>query len=237
MASRSRSSSKGGLVGGQFANRRAAWLLLGGALPALVFGALAYHATRPRTPQSLGWDLVLVRDAHHLGALQPLGDLALSFSDLGGLVDRSVLTGLLAAVLLLLAFRRTTHAVFGGVILAGVLLNPLLQQAFERSPPEQQPTPGHYAFPSGLAFAAAACFGWLTIACWHSVWRWPLLVLGAATSLLIALQAVFSGEHWPSDVVAGWCLAALALTLAHLVRRRLGGGRLPGPPGPQFSDR
>jgi membrane-associated phospholipid phosphatase len=235
MASRSRSSSERGLVAGQFADRRAEWLLLGGALPALVFGALAYHATRPETRQSLGWDLVLVRDVHHLGALQPLDDLALSLVDLGGLVDRSVLLALLGAVLLLLAWRRTPQAVFGGVILAGVLLNPLLQQAFERSPPSQ--TPGDYAFPSGLAFGALACFGWLTIACWRSVWRWPLLVLGTAISLLIALQAVVTGEHWPSDIVAGWCLAALALTLAHLVRRRLVGGRQPGPPGPRFSDR
>jgi membrane-associated phospholipid phosphatase len=54
---------------------------------------------------------------------------------------------------------------------------------------------------------------------------------------MIAFQAVFSGEHWPSDVVAGWCLAALALTLAHLVRRQLVGGRQSGPPGPRFSDR
>jgi membrane-associated phospholipid phosphatase len=195
-------------------------LLFGVALPSLVFGTLAVHATRDAEPRRLGWDFDLLDGAQHAGALKPLRELALSLSGFRDVVDHAAFLLLLAAALLVLVWRRRPHAVFGGVILFGLLLNPVLQEAFGRLPPESS-TPEEYAFPSGLAFGVVALFGWLTIALWRSAWRWPLVVLGTAASLMIAVQAVVTGDHWPSDELAGWCLAVLSITLAYPLYRRL----------------
>jgi membrane-associated phospholipid phosphatase len=61
-------------------------------------------------------------------------------------------------------------------------------------------------FPSGHALGSIAVFGALAFSAWPSRWRWPLLVSGAAFVLAFGVSLVFFRTHYPSDVLAGWCL-------------------------------
>ncbi len=97
----------------------------------------------------------------------------------------------------------------------GLLLNTLLKRGFDR------PRPGlvaHLAevdtssFPSGHAMLSA--IGFLTLgvllASGAERRRERAYILGAAVALtlLIGSSRVYLGVHWPSDVLAGWCLGA-----------------------------
>jgi diacylglycerol kinase family enzyme/membrane-associated phospholipid phosphatase len=74
---------------------------------------------------------------------------------------------------------------------------------------------GGYSFPSGHASGIAALTGVLVVLTLQSVkrrWlrRW-LTVLWLALALLVGLDRVLLGAHYPSDVTAGWLLGALAV--------------------------
>ena len=55
--------------------------------------------------------------------------------------------------------------------------------------------------------------------------RTKALVYGLAFAVLACVGAsrVYLGVHWPSDVLAGWCLGSLWALVAWLVLRRIGG--------------
>ena len=51
---------------------------------------------------------------------------------------------------------------------------------------------------------------------WASRWRWLAVVVGAMFVAAVGMAVVADSGHWPSDVLAGWCLAlawVAALTL------------------------
>lgn len=61
----------------------------------------------------------------------------------------------------------------------------------------------HYSFPSGHTQAAAALFTYLTRLYPRRWWLW---VIGVG---LIGLSRIYSGVHFPADVLAGACLGSL----------------------------
>jgi undecaprenyl-diphosphatase len=126
-----------------------------------------------------------------------------------------LLIGLLALGYILL-LRKGASAMlllvsFGGAM----LLNSLLKQSFDRPRPELV---AHLAevhtasFPSGHAMLSAACYLTLgTLLAGVTPGR-PLktYLMGAAIllTLVIGGSRVYLGVHWPTDVLAGWCLGA-----------------------------
>jgi len=67
-----------------------------------------------------------------------------------------------------------------------------------------------YSFPSGHAFVPAVYFGILAcVLAARTWWRAAVVVLAA----LLGFSRVYLGYHYPSDVVAGWALAVVWLTL------------------------
>jgi membrane-associated phospholipid phosphatase len=78
---------------------------------------------------------------------------------------------------------------------------------------ESHPTDA--AFPSGHAEAAIALYGMVfylaAVYVKDARIRLPLQLLSAWVIVLTAFQRVYSGEHWPSDVVGGTLLGGLAL--------------------------
>ena len=67
----------------------------------------------------------------------------------------------------------------------------------------------HYSFPSGHAYGSLLVYGFL--ACLAA--SWPIYILAALLVFLIGLSRVYLGAHFPSDVLGGWLLAAVALVI------------------------
>ncbi|MFB9969249.1 phosphatase PAP2 family protein [Pseudoroseomonas cervicalis] len=144
------------------------------------------------------WLEIMMRDFTSLGShavLMLIGALALGYILL--------LRKGLSALLLVLSFGGATA------------LNGLLKLGFDRPRPElvSHLVEVHTAsFPSGHAMLSAACYLTLgtLLAGVTPRRRLKLYVMGAAMllTLLVGGSRVYLGVHWPTDVLAGWCLGA-----------------------------
>lgn len=152
----------------------------------------------PADPLGPPWLELTMRDITALGGIPVLG--LLSLLALGWLVLRQRWR---SVTLMLLALP------------GALLLNTLLKQSFDRPRPSLV---AHLvevetsSFPSGHAMLSAV--GFLTLgvllAGGADRRRERGYILGAAVALtlLIGCSRVYLGVHWPSDVLAGWCLGA-----------------------------
>lgn len=155
---------------------------------------------------------------------------AIDISALGGFTLLWLIGLSGAAFLLLLGKRR--EAGWLAVSFAGSsLLSTGLKSLFHRARPGLVP---HLAqtmtasFPSGHAMSSAAAYLTLAIMLAETQTRraTKVLLVGVAVLVVLAIGAsrVFLGVHWPSDVIAGWCLGsawALGVWAAnHWLKRR-----------------
>ena len=82
-----------------------------------------------------------------------------------------------------------------------------------------------YAFPSGHALAAATCWFMIAVLLGFGRARWvkvTLWVAAFAIAALVGLSRIYLGVHWWTDVIGGFALAGLWLSvlgLAMLSRR------------------
>lgn len=136
------------------------------------------------------------------------------------LVWPSVLVGpvvALAAIGLLLRKQRFAAAIGWGAAVGGILvLDPALKALVAR--PELNPMSNGYSFPSGSAMLLLAATIVLIVSL-PAARRPCAAVGGAALVLYQGAMLVSIRWHYPSDVVAGWCvtvawLAAVWLTVA-----------------------
>lgn len=148
---------------------------------------------------------------------------------LGGFTVVTLAT--LVGVLAFLFHRRWRHAaVLLGTVLLAEISSETMKALYSRPRPDLVPH-GSYvysaSFPSGHSTASAATF--LTLAVLISSLeperRSKALVYGLALTLLVAVgfSRVYLGVHWPSDVLAGWCLGAAWAFLAWVVLGAIGG--------------
>lgn len=203
-------------------------LIVAGALWA--FGVLAGEVMEGET---LAFDravLLALRDpanpANPLGPMW-LREMVRDLTALGGI---AVLTLLTCGVLAFMALRRLWGA--AGLLLAsvlgGMLVSTVLKAAFERARPELVPH-GSYvtsaSFPSGHAMMSAVVYLTLGVllARVEPDRRSKAFVLSCAVvlTLLVGVSRVYLGVHWPTDVLAGWCLGAAWALGCWLVARWL----------------
>jgi len=173
----------------------------------LVLGGLAQAAW---SHPALGFDVVPLRWLH-ANATPTLDQIMLTLTTLS---DPPEMAGLLALTLLALCLTRRFREAAALLIIAGgaEVIDLLLKEVFHRSRPALWTTlipETDYSFPSGHAMFTAVLLGAALLWCWNTRWRIPVLLLGGAFTVLVGLSRVYLGVHFPSDILAAWCLAAL----------------------------
>lgn len=144
----------------------------------------------------------------------------------------------MVTILGILAFafhRRYRHAaVMAGAVLLAWLSSDITKMLFDRPRPDLVPHGAYVysgSFPSGHSTLATATYLTLAmlVASLEPRRRTKALAYGLAGIVLVGvgLSRVYLGVHWPSDVLAGWCLGS-AWALVAWVALRLVGGRTRG---------
>lgn len=144
---------------------------------------------------------------------------------LGGATVLTVFTAI--AVGYLAIVKRPAAAVFLTTAIAGgATVSTRLKLGFARSRPEviaHLVTANSSSFPSGHAMNSAAAYltlGTLLARTFEDLWvRVYIVGVAIALTLLIGLARVYLGVHWPSDVIAGWCVGAAWAVFCSLVAR------------------
>lgn len=163
------------------------------------------------------WLLLALRSASDLS--DPIGpkwfeEMMRDITALGG---TAVLTLGVLAVTGFLALTRKTHAAVTVLVsvVSGMVLSQAIKWAYARPRPELVPhgmDTYSASFPSGHSMMAAVVYLTLgaLLARHQSKRRMKVYVLIVAAMLtaLVGISRIYLGVHWPTDVLAGWCLGA-----------------------------
>ncbi len=171
-----------------------------------------------------------------------LTDIMRVVTDLGGVI---VITGVTIAVTALALHRRRPDAAVFMVsaTLGSFVIVQITKAVVARPRPatiDRAVSVSGAAFPSGHAASSLACYGAVAVLI---AWTWrsrSAAFVGAVALLVVAVlvgaSRVYLGVHWPSDVLAGWAIAAswlaalvAAQAAASVIRL---GRRVPGSGGP-----
>jgi undecaprenyl-diphosphatase len=196
----------------------------------LAFGLIAEIAM-DRTVSALDRELILwFRNPANLS--DPIGPVWLEEAarDITAMGSFAVLGILLFVVtsFLFLTGKRDAAWVMLVAVVGGVALNSLLKLGFDRPRPDLvAPTARIFtpSFPSG--HAALSAITYLTVAALLSRTtesrRLRLYVMGLAIALtfMIGVSRIYLGVHYPTDVLAGWCIGAAWALICWVAMTRL----------------
>ena len=129
----------------------------------------------------------------------------------------------------LVAARKAATAAFVvAAVTGGALTSTLLKLLFARARPD---IVGHLvevhsaSFPSGHALNSAVTYltlgALLARTAGARSLRIYVMAVAVSLTLVIGFSRVYLGVHWPSDVIAGWCLGAAWAVLCSLIARTL----------------
>ncbi|QQR36817.1 phosphatase PAP2 family protein [Devosia oryziradicis] len=167
----------------------------------------------PDTVIGPSWVHEMVRDITALGSFSLLGLLVL------GVCAYLYLSRLHSAAVFVLVS-----------VLGGTLLSTVLKMGYNRPRPDLTTMSEQFtaSFPSGHAMLSAVTFLTLGALLARFAPTRPLQILSLVGALLLTLLVGFSrlymGVHYPSDILAGWCLgsawALLCSSVAFILQRR-----------------
>ncbi len=136
-------------------------------------------------------------------------------TNFGGVIGVLVITLGIAALLVLRKKYKKTILLISGVA-GAALINVLLKLIFERTRPDlwhQLVVETSFSFPSGHAMASSALAFSVIALLWNTKYRWPAVLIGAAFTILIGFSRLYLGVHYPTDILAGWCVSGLWVLL------------------------
>lgn len=79
-----------------------------------------------------------------------------------------------------------------------------------------------FSFPSGHTVGSTMAYGLLAYLAWQALpqpWNYIVTALLTGLIILVGVSRIYLGAHFPSDVVAGWMLGAIGLTIIIFVIR------------------
>lgn len=191
-------------------------LLLGIAAPLWAFTEIAEEVGEGDARAFDESVLLALRTSDHADPIGPhwVENAVLDLTALGGFTVLALVT--LLAIGYLFAIKRWNDALLLlAATLGGTAISEGLKVGFNRPRPDLVAhivETTSMSFPSGHAMLSAVTYLTLGAVIAHTQPRASLrgYVLGAAIllTLLIGVSRVYLGVHWPTDVLAGWCLGA-----------------------------
>jgi undecaprenyl-diphosphatase len=142
---------------------------------------------------------------------------------LGGVAALSLIV-LFTATYFILVGKRSAALFVVAAVAGGTALSQGLKMLFDRPRPDlipNAPIELTASFPSGHAMMSAVTY--LTLGVLLTRLEAPrrvhafFLVVAVIMTVLIGISRVYLGVHWPTDVLAGWCLGAAWALLCWLV--------------------
>jgi len=140
--------------------------------------------------------------------------LAFTFTWIGSVYGIAIITTLFG-IWLLSRRRFVDVATLLVTVLGGTLLTLVLKEAFQQIRPDVFPplaVERNFSFPSGHSLTSLCLWGfiggWLVMQGPKEIWRWLIAAMGLGVALLVGLSRLYLGVHWPTDVVAGFLVAA-----------------------------
>jgi undecaprenyl-diphosphatase len=201
--------------------------LLGALLIAVtalfVFGWLAEEVLEGDTQK---FDAV-VRNAVHQLTTPGLTHLMQAFSVLGSVAVSTALS-LLAICALIYSHQARTAALVAITMLGAGVLDLALKHTFHRARPIGffGISPSSYSFPSGHALGSLCFYGVLAAILSARVRgraaRFCIWIAATILVTLIGFSRIYLGVHYPSDVIAGYCAAAVWVGMVVFLDRTLG---------------
>jgi len=209
--------------------QREVWLLVGIFVVAaglLAFGTLAEEVIEGGTHAVDRAVLLALRNP--ADPSDPLGpgwfeEMARDVTSLGSHVILTLITLTVIGYLVMVRKRGAALLVLASIG-GGMVLSALLKRVFERSRPDLVPHAVEVytaSFPSGHAMLSAVTY--LTLGALltrvESGRRVKVFLLSVAVivTVLVGASRVYLGVHWPTDVLAGWCVGATWAMLCWLV--------------------
>jgi undecaprenyl-diphosphatase len=114
----------------------------------------------------------------------------------------------------------------GAVIPLTVLVGALLKMTFERARPVTEYAMNMklqtFSFPSGHSSGSTIAFGLLAFIAYSKLpapWNAVAAAIFAIVPLFVGISRVYLGAHFPSDVIAGWALGLISLTVIIFIIR------------------
>jgi undecaprenyl-diphosphatase len=125
---------------------------------------------------------------------------------------------------LLMARRHAAALQVAVSIGGGALLSSLIKMAFDRPRPDLVPhavAVASASFPSGHAMLSAVAYltigGLLMRVQTRLATKVYVLTTAVLLTVLIGISRIYLGVHWPTDVLAGWCIGAAWALLCWVV--------------------
>lgn len=188
-----------------------------------VFGWLAEEVLEGDTQK---FDAV-VRNAVHQLTTPGLTHLMQAFSVLGSVAVSTALS-LLAICALIYSHQARTAALVAITMLGAGVLDLALKHTFHRARPIGffGISPSSYSFPSGHALGSLCFYGVLAAILSARVRgraaRFCIWIAATILVTLIGFSRIYLGVHYPSDVIAGYCAAAVWVGMVVFLDRTLG---------------
>jgi membrane-associated phospholipid phosphatase len=179
-------------------------------LPAIIFLALVIATWGKRMAPG---DIAILDMIHSFAA--PMFDpIAVKISEVSD-VD-PVVIGSFIAIAILWFTRQRYRSIFLALCIVGTAAIGFISKfIFNRARPDLWPGLIHEtlnSFPSGHAITSSTIVLCLVIFCWNNRFRIPAMFIGVFYVLSVAISRLYVGVHYPSDILAGWCISCVMVT-------------------------